>query len=74
LISRDVNDDIARVFAAQAKTVAAETELNWIAEGRPADDLYRDAVAESHFEHPPAELLIAPHLRHATAAADAQAV
>jgi len=39
--------------------IPAQTELNRIAQGRAADDLYVSAVAKPHFQQTPAKLDVA---------------
>ena len=51
--------DEFRLFLTQRQAVAAEAELNRIAERRAADDFNLRAVAKSHFEQSPAQGRIA---------------
>ena len=50
---------MAGLILPQGEAVAAESEFDGIAEGRPADELDGGAVAEAHLEEPAAEFGIA---------------
>jgi len=57
--SPQYDPNVLRLLVAQGKVIAAEAELDRVAEGRPADDLDGRAVAESHLEQAAADFGVA---------------
>jgi hypothetical protein len=62
----------ARLLASQRKVIAAQTELDRIAQRRPADDFDLRAVAEAHLQQPAAKVGVATDVDDLAAATDAE--
>lgn len=69
---RDLNK--LRLLVAEGKEIAAEAELDRIAERSAANDFDGRAVAEAHLEEPAAQFGVAPDRDDASAATYAQTV
>ena len=65
---------MSRLFATKAQAIAAESELDRIAQRRSADDFNIRAVAEAHLQQPATNFRIASDRDHAAGAADAELV
>jgi hypothetical protein len=63
-----------RLFFTQGKTIAAQPELNRVAQRRSPDHLYVSAAGEAHFQQAPAKIDIAADGDDAAAATDAKLI
>ena len=66
--------DVPGLFVTKAQMIAAEAELNRIAQRCSPDNFDTGAVAEAHLQQATAQFRISPHRKHAPPATDAEAV